>query len=43
MKKNADLRHRKRGAKSARKRAKRKAKLRRARTRQSSGQRRTYR
>ena len=43
MKKNADLRHRKRGAKTARKNAKRKAKHRRVRTRKSSGERRTYR
>jgi len=42
MKKNADLSHRKRG-KSARYRAKLKAKLRRARLRRSSGQRSTYR
>ncbi len=43
MKKNADLSHRKRGGKTARSRAKRKAKLRRVRVRRSSGQRKTYR
>ena len=43
MKKNADLSHRKRGARTARKRAKLKAKLRRVRLRRSSGERRTYR
>lgn len=42
MKKNADLTHRKRG-KTARHRAKLKAKLRRQRQRKSSGQRSTYR
>jgi hypothetical protein len=42
MKKNADLSHRKRG-KTARHRAKLKAKMRRARQRRSSGQRSTYR
>ena len=43
MKKNADLSHRKRSSKSSRHKAKRKAKLQRARKRQSSGQRKTYR
>ena len=42
MKKNADLSHRKRG-KTARYRAKLKAKMRRARKRMSSGHRSTYR
>jgi hypothetical protein len=42
MKKNADLSHRRRG-KSARHRAKLKAKMRRARQRRSSGHRSTYR
>jgi len=43
MKKNADLSHRKRGRRSARSRAKRKAKLRRIRLRRSLGERATYR
>jgi len=43
MKKVKGLAHRKRGKKSAHARAKRKAKLRRARQRQTSGERSTYR